>query len=1211
MPKNDYGELFCQAVDTIIKERLNEISFDQTITCTIVDDKEKANGKYKVSNGSAKFDAYSTDTTLSNNTSVYVQIPGGDWSQDKIILCRKPIGDEKPISYKDPFNSFVDITGNLITQTPKQQGLVANNPDPNRIVIWAYNCNESPTTYKESGVDLAGYTRLGLKASFQTWLRELNTVKGSYGLRLRIEGIPEDEQGLAKDETEIETVFYDLVFDCGEMPGNPYNYESFYKQEKLFDISNIYKIRKMELEFYEKDGTFKDSLGEDIPWENEPPNIFVKDIYISLGYDSNSFDTDTLMIYSLDSSQYIATEDPPEDNHKKIEIRWIHKMDDGSFKSITMDDDINYDLNWYRKELGSRSDTVYSGVDWKPLSRQNVSMGSFKYPIIDNDWLEYNNIAADPTNTGGLPRYPGFNYTWLIPDITRAEEQIKAILTYDDQAFYSNILSFTNRKEVVSKPTVDAIQALTINCEDDSYGNYLIYDLGGQLTDLGEASIPREFKAYFNSALDEDENTIASQLTEAEQIEWIIPTTNTMIVLDPTYISGDEHNYIDENGFYHIFRYGEKNNKYNILNQNTQRYRISSYYTQMYSNNTIKCVVIKDKVTYTAVKELTFGPSGTSGTDYTFVLDFDDGETALTLDSDFKAGETVPKVFVRARLYDYEGNEIEDIENKNIEWSWQDETNSWITYIQQTQKNKVELKLENSPAVVPTNNYSILQATLKKSTSTGDGGWGDYDLHAYLPIPIRSSRKYQFISGTTTICYNSLGYLDTYFQNPYELHVVDTYDKSEQKPTTIPSTWEIFSALKDKEGTDPYMPVLQINNTNGETYIRPINIYVEDSTSDICIVGSDNGKRVWSQPIYIYQNKYPSSIINDWDGRLKIDEDNNAILAAKVVAGRKENDNTFSGVMMGDWEHHEKGESTESAIETGLYGFQHGVSTFGFNVDGTAFIGPPTAGRIEFNGTKSIISSSAYLNNNGGLYLDFVQGLIKAVNPNNADVSGTVEIDASARRTPFKIGSNFSVDWDGTLWAKNGQFEGSVDAVMGDFDSLYATNLEASEATFDNLYVDSPYFETVYFAPYTATTSTTRYYIQKANGNYIEVDESTYNSYSGNKKKVRTYKGGTSWTGYLGIFDGADEAGATKVVGLKNTSDALSTVIEGSGKYLRIGNNEATDKVILKGASLRWHTSGTVGTAEGYTHDEFFLRATQIRVECDAKNQHGIYARFA
>lgn len=1078
MPKNDYGELFCQAVDTIIKERLNEISFDQTITCTIVEDKDKANGKYKVSNGSTKFDAYSTDTTLSKNASVYVQIPGGDWSQEKIILCRKPIGDEKPISYKDPFNSFVDITGNLITQTPKQQGLLANNPEPNKVIIWAYNCDESPTNYKEDGVDLAGYTRLGLKASFQAWLKELGAVKGSYGLRLRIEGIANDEKGIAKDEkitpdetkdywknhltqkeissdaknlllnqfklifspkdvsyddpymTEsqedklkrkfnfiidsekksytIEQIaelvieyesfkvsYYDLIFDCGEMPGNPYNYESFYQQEKLFDISHIYKIRKIELEFYEKPETFKNSLGVDIPWEGLPPNIFVKDIYVSLGYDSSSFETDTLMLYSLDSSQYIATEDPLEDNHKKVELRWIHKLEDGSFKSITMNDDIDYELSWYKKELGNRSDTVYSGVDWTPLSRQIVSKGSFAYPIVDKEWISYNNIAADPTNTGGLPRHPGFNYTWLLPDINKLEEQVKVVLTYNDSVFYSNILSFTNRREVVSKPTVDAIQALTINCEDDSYGNYLVYDLGGQLTDISMASEPREFKAYFNSVLDETEDSVAAQLTEAEQIEWIIPTINTMIVLPKEYLSGDEHNYIDENGFQHIFRYGEPNNKYNIINENTQRYRISSFYTQAYSNNTIKCVIIKDKVTYTAVKELTFGPSGTAGTDYTFVLDFDNGETALTLDSDFKEGDTIPAVFARARLYDYKGNEIEDIESKNIVWSWQDKDNEWINLSVDnagisilTEKNRVELKLKDSPKEVPANNYSILKATLKKSVQSGDGGWGDFDLNAYLPIPIRSSRKYQFISGTTIISYNSLGYLDTYFQNPYEIHVVDTYDKSEQKPTTVPSTWTIGpEKIKkgNKEEDNAYLPVLQVDR-EGNTYIRPVNIYIEDAFDNICIVGSVKDKdgkdiKVWSQPIYVYQNKYPSSIINDWDGRLKIDEKNNAILAAKVVAGRKENDNTFSGVMMGDWENHEKGESSESSLETGLYGFKRGVSTFGFKVDGTAFIGKPGVGRLEFDGNKSVITSNRMAIGAGGMELDFDDGRIEMLRP--------------------------------------------------------------------------------------------------------------------------------------------------------------------------------------------------------------------------------------
>jgi hypothetical protein len=33
----------------------------------------------------------------------------------------------------------------------------------------------------------------------------------------------------------------------------------------------------------------------------------------------------------------------------------------------------------------------------------------------------------------------------------------------------------TNEDEVVSKPTVDAVQALTVNCADDTFGNYRIY----------------------------------------------------------------------------------------------------------------------------------------------------------------------------------------------------------------------------------------------------------------------------------------------------------------------------------------------------------------------------------------------------------------------------------------------------------------------------------------------------------------------------------------------------------------------------------------------------------------------------------------------------------------------------------------------------------------------------------------------------------------
>jgi hypothetical protein len=50
----------------------------------------------------------------------------------------------------------------------------------------------------------------------------------------------------------------------------------------------------------------------------------------------------------------------------------------------------------------------------------------------------------------------------------------------------------------------------------------------------------------------------------------------------------------------------------------------------------------------------------------------------------------------------------------------------------------------------------------------------------------------------------------------------------------------------------------------------------------------------------------------------------------------------------------------------GLYGFHHGEQSFGFNVNGTAFIGKSGSGRIAFDGTRGIIHSGNWLYNNKG-----------------------------------------------------------------------------------------------------------------------------------------------------------------------------------------------------------------------------------------------------
>ena len=99
-------------------------------------------------------------------------------------------------------------------------------------------------------------------------------------------------------------------------------------------------------------------------------------------------------------------------------------------------------------------------------------------------------------------------------------------------------------------------------------------------------------------------------------------------------------------------------------------------------------------------------------------------------------------------------------------------------------------------------------------------------------------------------------------------------------------------------------------------------------------------------------------MVNRWNGKtLEIDETNGTILSTMVAAGKKERNNTFSGVLMGDCS---PSGSDDSLRTTGLYGFRQGKQSFAFKEDGTAFIGESGFGRINFDGTKGEIKSSGY-----------------------------------------------------------------------------------------------------------------------------------------------------------------------------------------------------------------------------------------------------------
>lgn len=125
-----------KAIDTIATKRLEQVKFNKTLTCQIVDTTNKDKGMYVVSDGVVEFLAYSENSTYSEGTWVYVTVPNGDFDEQKIIVGKYVSDNTEYATYQNPLNTYLDITGNLIENAETTYGLVANNKDTSEIVIW-------------------------------------------------------------------------------------------------------------------------------------------------------------------------------------------------------------------------------------------------------------------------------------------------------------------------------------------------------------------------------------------------------------------------------------------------------------------------------------------------------------------------------------------------------------------------------------------------------------------------------------------------------------------------------------------------------------------------------------------------------------------------------------------------------------------------------------------------------------------------------------------------------------------------------------------------------------------------------------------------------------------------------------------------------------------------------------------------------------------
>lgn len=967
----DYADIFLKAMKTISDAAVSQLSFDKTIICHIIDNSKASEGQYTVSDGSSSFYAYSDNTEYKKNEAVYVSVPQDDFSKTKLIVG-KYIADEdsNQYRYKAPWERFINMTNNLIPMRNTKEITIKANDSITKKTIATIQVNNGNQ-----------YTRMGLKADFKTYLSAYDVAQGSFGIGLNITY----EIQLTSQTAPI-TKKVNINYTSNEMYGNPYRYDTYYSQEAVFDITKLDNIKEIEIflyqnkDFYNKEGNYVPVADLD--------NIFVKDIELGLGYDALDYNEDTVILYSPNNKTYSVN---AANNRKKLCARWVHVIDAES-KDVRCYEDFSriiggIEIRWYQYLLADNISDEWAGNFWQQIPKA----GDFL--------LEIN------------------------PDITLNEDKFKVIIhpLDTDDYFESNILIFTNENPVADKATVDLIKALKITFEENEpQGEYLLYDQTNRIQDSTQTSKLRKLIATYNSLI-----TGETTLDNAESIQWKIPLTNTMIQRPQEGKEFDSENdqvVFTEDGLYCIITrdaslqngtIGELFNNYA-----EQNFRIKEYYSENATNNTVYCSIVKNKVNYTAEVQLFFGPKGTNGTDYTFLLKFEQGRNCLY----HYTGRTVNDVLeqdldplkISASLYDYTNNIISAIDTPIPKFSWYsndgtivfcdsfgNELENQESYEAEEQSSDgshldIYIRRKDANSICQ---YNILKAEISMDIEIGGQTKKGTQLVAYLPIPFAYQYGYS-IEGTTEIIYDTFGKCSYYYKSPYILY----YDNAAQLDPDL--VWE--TNHDDVAAADAYYPKMgegklkmTLQDSEEQSEIKsgqliPPSMLFDGISPKINVVARKGDIQYWIQPIFMRRNVYSSQMLNSWNGDLTIDENNGTILATMLGAGFKDSANRFNGVLIGDVsDQNHRGTAVDAHAGTGLFGYHEGAQSFGFKIDGTAFIGKSGKGRIEFNGNSGQIKSMSYKTGATGMLIDLddgfidIQGAIKGGATNTSSTSPT------------------------------------------------------------------------------------------------------------------------------------------------------------------------------------------------------------------------------
>ena len=1089
------------AVDILVDKATSGLQFNKTIRGKISEVIDASIGQYKIQYQNSYFTAYSADSnaTYQKGSEVYVEILSSDFEKNALILGTVRRLGSNYITIIEQLDRYAEVGAKL---TGENNTIELCSYEPQSVPV---NLNLDPIAVREAA---AAADSLKIAMKVKTALpSDQRAGGGNYGLKVIAEYYDAALTDTAKASEP--TVLREYIFDINNMVGQPYKYSIATDQYAIFPIDTENFIQIVSISAFDEnfpiteEGHESDIFLSDIHLqflkaltEEELQSTALK-ITTPLG---NYFSVDNVGDKRLHADlrvkgKKVNYDVQPVDfywfrrnlavnsSHEKFSSYggngWecLNKAGGGAFLPDTYNYTLSIDLcpakETYFKCVAvfldnGTSIAVSDTIIFKNLTQEanlyisstsgtnfSFNMGKTTLKLNGYTATEYTKYCWTESIDGGAAvYYDGVQWRDNDEIDVSIETPAATLLTYEcsvyegDELQGTAVITLINNHESLGYTLVikDGQQIFKY----DSYGvspaaqskaaadrmtipalSFDIYDRQGQLINIEDSEKIKYMTMRWVWPTDVDKAWSESKSKK----ETMLSTQEDMSVVSIRDIANNRSSQV-----------------FALVNKPTFTYSIIDRYNAVYANtensrNNIRLEVEYQGEYLSATTNFTFtkeGELGTNGTKYVARIEpigYEEiflGKSANDTDQLFGLVKTATGFNIQqinldggknlntlfsAQLWDGSSNVATAA---NITWS--------IATSTTRSKLASRLTISSNNVTINTNGTNlsnIIQATIKYDTK-----------QYYATYPIRyidqiSDNKYLWmIDGYTEVMYESDGTRGRFNPLPFRPKWLTTagYSDVENPDNTVwASSWGAPAEL--------------VQNTIDQFTIEPPSNYIGETVGHY-IKLTYNGINSYL-PIELYLNRYGMSAMNDWDGvGIQVNDDGGYILAPQVGAGRKETDNSFTGITIGEVF------QDQNNKEIGMFGYYKGQRSLFLDAEtGDAEFGIASEGQIKIrasDGQGTISDGHYHYNHNNpsdpepgrGLKIKFTSTPKDPLDPNDelgpyikygsgnfmVDANGHITAQGGGSIAGWNITDNYlqSPDQHTTLYSDNGVAEALI-----------------------------------------------------------------------------------------------------------------------------------------------------------------------------------------